>query len=99
VNILIKNIKGLVQVRESTPACVAGKAMSELPAMENAYLVVKGDLIESFGSMDQMPSIAADQVIDASDRFILPAFIDSHTHLVFATTRAEEFVMKMKGAS
>jgi imidazolonepropionase len=49
--------------------------------------------------MDQMPSIAADQVIDASDRFILPAFIDSHTHLVFATTREEEFVMKIKGAS
>jgi imidazolonepropionase len=49
--------------------------------------------------MDEIPTLNADVVIDASGRFVLPAFVDCHTHLVFAATREEEFVMKIRGAS
>lgn len=73
--------------------------MALLPVLENAYLLIEGDRIKEYGSMDQIPSITADQIIDASDRFVFPSFVDSHTHLIFATSREEEFVMKIKGAS
>ncbi len=99
MNVLIKNIKGLVQVRESTPTFVAGHAMATLPVIENAFLLLSNGLIDSYGSMDQLPSRSADQEIDATGKFVLPAFVDSHTHLVFAASREEEFVMKIKGAT
>jgi imidazolonepropionase len=99
MSILIKNIKGLVQVRESTPTCVAGKAMSELPVLNNSYLLINDDRIDGYGPMNELPSRNVDQTIDASNRFVFPSFIDSHTHLIFASSREEEFVMKIKGAS
>jgi imidazolonepropionase len=99
-NLLIKNIKGLVQVRSKAPACVSGAAMNELPILNDAYVLLKGGLIHSYGNMNELSSEAqATQVIDASGRFVFPSFIDSHTHLVFAATREEEFEMKIKGAS
>jgi imidazolonepropionase len=99
MSILIRNIKGLVQVREATPSFLSGSAMGDLPILQNAFLYLEGDRIKSFGSMDTLPAISADEDIDASGRFVLPAFVDSHTHLVFARTREEEFEMKIKGAT
>src|SRR5688572_6625234 len=99
MNILIRSIKQLVQVRESTPSFVAGSAMSILPSIENAFLFLKDGLIDSFGPMDTLPALSVDEEIDATGRLVLPAFVDSHTHLVFAATREEEFVMKIKGAT
>ncbi len=99
-DILITNIKGLVQVRDQHPAMLTGKLMSELPILSNAFLGISNGLIHSYGLMEQRPSgIKAIQTIDAAGKFVLPSFIDSHTHLVFATTREEEFVMKIKGAT
>lgn len=73
--------------------------MQELPILSNAYLYIKNDLIADFGSMDKKPNLVADQTIDATNRFVFPSFVDSHTHLVFAASREEEFVMKIKGAT
>lgn len=98
-DILIKNIKGLVQVREVTPAVLSGTAMSELPIIENAYLAITGGEIDDYGAMDSLSDIGADQEFDASGRFVFPSFVDSHTHLVFAASREDEFVMKIKGAT
>ncbi|MTI20464.1 imidazolonepropionase [Fulvivirga sp. RKSG066] len=98
-SILIKNIKGLVQVRENTKNWIAGSAMADLPVLENAYLLTENDKIKAFGLMEAMPEINADEIIDASGRFVFPSFVDSHTHLVFAATREEEFVYKIKGMS
>jgi imidazolonepropionase len=98
-HILIKNIKALVQVREQSVDLVAGKAMAELPVIYNAFLTIKDGLISGFGGMDNLISENADQVIDASGRYVFPSFVDSHTHLVFAASREEEFVMKIKGSS
>lgn len=74
--------------------------MATLPVLENAYLIIHNGLIEDYGSMDTLPAAAsAITVIDATGRFIFPSFVDSHTHLIFATPREEEFVMKIKGAT
>ncbi|MBX2910850.1 MAG: imidazolonepropionase [Cyclobacteriaceae bacterium] len=95
---LITNISGLAQVREGTPSLVSGKAMAILPVLEDAFLAIKDGKIASYGTMPSLGSTSADQVIDARGRFVFPAFVDSHTHLVFAASREEEFVMKIKGA-
>ncbi|MEQ8924765.1 MAG: imidazolonepropionase, partial [Fulvivirga sp.] len=99
MDILIKNIKGLVQAREEKPKWVAGKEMAKLPVLENAYLTIENGLVADYGPMDLLPKITANQVIDAEGRFVFPSFVDSHTHLVFAATREEEFVFKIKGMS
>lgn len=98
-DLLITNIKGLVQVREKNIERVEGKQMSELPILENAFLAITGDRIASYGKMSELKSAEAKETIDASGRFVFPSFVDSHTHLVFAATREEEFVMKIKGAT
>ncbi|HEY0740592.1 MAG TPA: imidazolonepropionase [Chryseosolibacter sp.] len=98
-DLLITNIKGLVQVRDENLERVAGPAMSELPVVENAYLAISGDRISGYGTMTSLASQNAKKVIDASGCFVFPSFVDSHSHLVFAATREEEFVMKIKGAT
>lgn len=98
-DILIINIKGLVQVRESTPSVLAGDAMAILPVIENAYLAIRNGKISDYGPMSSLVDASATQTIDAQSRFVFPSFVDSHTHLVFAASREEEFVMKIKGAS
>lgn len=98
--ILIQHIQGLVQVRSGTQHAVAGKAMAELPILSNAFLFLKDGVIKAYGSMADMPTdLNPEQILDASGRFVFPSFIDSHTHLVFAASREEEFVMKIKGAT
>lgn len=99
-DILITHIKGLVQVRDRAIEKVRGKEMSHLPILQNAFLIISGGLIHSFGLMNDLSSeIKAQSIIDATGRFVFPSFVDSHTHLVFAASREEEFVMKLKGAT
>lgn len=99
-DILITHIKGLVQVRDKPVLKLSGSEMSSLPVLENSYLVVSNGVIHSFGMMkDLPPTIKAKKTIDASGKFVFPSFVDSHTHLVFAASREEEFVLKLKGAT
>lgn len=92
---LIKNIGQLLQVRDDTTA-LRGKEMHQLPLIENAYLVIDKGIIADFGPMSEMPSIEA-EIIDAGGRIVMPAWTDSHTHLVYAASRAGEFVDKING--
>jgi imidazolonepropionase len=96
--LLLHHIKGLVQARDTEPDRVRGKAMAELPVLENAWLLMENGLIKDYGSMENCPE-RADKTIDASGRFVLPSYVDSHTHLVFAGSREKEFVMRIKGAT
>lgn len=98
-DILITHIKGLVQVRDSTSTFIAGNAMATLPVLADSYLYLKDGQINEYGSMDSLPSLSPSQSINASGRFVFPSFVDSHTHIIFAATREEEFVMKIKGVS
>lgn len=97
-SLLIKSIRQLLQVADDQPGFRKGKAMAELPSIDNAWLLIEDGLIEDFGSMDHCPD-RADEIIDASDRMVLPSWVDSHTHLVFAATREEEFEDRIKGLS
>jgi imidazolonepropionase len=98
--VLITNIKGLVQVRETTPGFLASKALGELPIITNSFLLLRDGLIHDYGKMDHLPeNYRRAEIVDASGRFVFPSFVDSHTHLVFAAGREDEFVMKIKGAT
>jgi imidazolonepropionase len=97
-DILITHIKGLVQVRYSTPTFLAGSSMAGLPVVEDAYLAIKDGFIADYGKMSELSS-SATEIIHANDRYVFPSFVDSHTHLVFAASREEEFEMKIKGAT
>ncbi len=98
MRILISNIKQLHQVEAGEGRSrVAGKDMAVLPSIENAWLLVENGFIHSFGDMDFMPENQSDEYIDASGKMVLPAWCDSHTHLVFAAPRDGEFVDRIKG--
>lgn len=100
MTILITNIKQLVGVREEN-RLLRGKELSELPVIENAYLVIENGIIVKYGEMKNLKLQTSNfkQIIDATGQFILPAWCDSHTHFVFAASREEEFVDKIKGLS
>lgn len=97
MEILIRNISSLVQ---TTPGFdpVAGLKMNDIPALSKAFLYIKNGLIDSFGPDEQAPLVNCN-TIDATGRMVLPGFIDCHTHLVFPSTRENEFVMKIHGAT
>jgi imidazolonepropionase len=101
MKLLIKNIKSLIQVRESaTLTKVSGLDMKQLPTLNNAYLAMEDDLIVDFGKMEDWPGISDWsnlQVIDASDKLVFPCWCDSHTHIVYAGTREGEFVDRING--
>lgn len=98
-DLLITGIGKLVQVRESTPNFLAGTEMSTVPCIDNAWLTVKDGIILSFGAAGDMPSIEAREKKDVQGGWVFPGFVDSHTHIVYAASREEEFEMKIKGAS
>jgi len=96
--ILISNIKALVNVRE-TQHLLRGEDLAELPLLENAYLIVEKEAIVKYGRMEDLAYSPEDFAFhyDASGRFVLPSWCDSHTHTVFAGSRENEFVDKIKG--
>ena len=97
-SILIRNIKSLVGIRQSGIQMLKGKEMAELPSIENAWLLIENRLIKSYGENDTAPG-NADDVIDASGKFVFPCWCDSHTHIVYAGSREGEFVDKINGLS
>ena len=114
MDLLIKNIKGLVHVEGKPVKWLAGADMKKLNVIENAYLVIKDNKIEDFGKMDDLKfnpdyspigsgqagrNLKSEIVIDAAGKFVFPCFVDSHTHLVYAASREDEFVDRIKGLS
>ena len=98
MSILIQNIKGLVQTRRHHISSVKGQDMKTLPVFDNAFLLIEDGKVKSFGPMSESPD-RADEVIDASGRYVLPAWCDPHTHIVYAGSRESEFVDKINGLS
>ncbi len=94
---LFKNIKQLVQVRDKKLKKVSGKEMNTLPIIENAFLIIKDDLIYDFGPMNQLTDAEFDKQIDCKDKLIIPTWCDSHTHLVFGEDRHDEFIYRING--
>jgi imidazolonepropionase len=102
VRLLITNIKKLLQVHNNsnTTHIVGGAAMKYLPSISDAFLIIEDDLIKEFGLMDDLKSEQHfDKIINANGGLVLPTYVDSHTHLVHATTRESEFVDRINGLS
>ena len=99
MTILLQNISALLQIRDNHIQYVAGEAMKELPIIENAFLLIEDDTIVDFGKMEGLNGWSADEVIDCAGRIVLPSWCDSHTHIVYAGHREQEFVDRINGLS
>lgn len=97
-SLLIRNIRTLIQAETHRRVVVKGADMANLPHVHDAYLWIENDRIAAFGPMHECPE-RADEVLDATGRLVLPSWCDSHTHIVFAATREEEFVDRIRGLS
>ncbi len=95
---LLKNIKELIQVRDLSIKKVKGKDMKILPTIKNAFLVIEDEKIIDFGEMTNAPE-SADKIIDCNGKMVLPTWCDSHTHIVYAGNREQEFVDRINGLS
>jgi imidazolonepropionase len=99
MKLLIINIKELLQVREAGIDKVSGAEMAHLPVLQNAWLLTEDNLIAGFGTMDTCPEHHGIEVIDATGKAVLPAWCDSHTHIVYAGNRVQEFADRINGLS
>lgn len=102
MRLILLNIKELVQVDPKSRLWVAGKSMAVVQTVKNAFLVIRDGLIQDFGPMDQLSpaELESDDLvmeIECSGKMVFPSYCDSHTHLVFATTREHEFIDRIKG--
>lgn len=98
---LIINIKQLISTRD-TFSLLRGKELAELPFIENAFLLVEDGIIAAYGAMYELElkvPLLPKAVVDAAGQFVMPCWCDSHTHIVFAGSRENEFVDKIRGLS
>ena len=98
MNIILKNIKQLIGITENSDTIKKGKAQGEVKTLENAYLIVRNNIIESFGPMSECPELSMDSH-DCAGRLVLPMYVDSHTHLIFSESRSGEMKMRLHGKS
>jgi imidazolonepropionase len=96
---LFINIKELLQVREHHIEIISGVEMAVLPKIDNAFLLINNNIIEDFGKMEDCPKLENATIIDVSGQVILPTWVDSHTHIVYAGNRIQEFVDRINGLS
>ena len=98
---LITNIAQLVNTREET-TLLRGAALAALPVIEDAFVLIEDGIIADYGHMYELelkvPQLPK-HIIDTNGQFVLPTWCDSHTHIVFAKTREDEFIDKLKGMS
>ena len=103
--LLIKNIKCLVQTGDPSLTKVCGKDMAKLDSINNSYLYIINGIITSFGGMEELStgdfalSDRKPDIIDATGKFVFPSFCDSHTHIVYAGSREIEYSDKIRGLS
>lgn len=98
--LFISDIKQLVGLHPAGVKALRGAELSSLPSLTDAWLLIEDGKILSFGSMATLPELTENtEKISAANGFVLPAWCDSHTHLVFAASREEEFVLKIQGKS
>jgi imidazolonepropionase len=100
-NLLITEISSLAGIIENGALKLKGAEMAQFHAIADAWLWIENGKISDYGEMRNLDSSRFESIahnrISATDRFVLPCFVDSHTHIVFAKTREEEFVMRIKG--
>ena len=97
---LLINIKNLLQVRDLKTSYVSGKEMSIIPSFKSAYLLIDDGIIKDFGEMKKSPkNLENFNIVDCKGKMVLPSWCDSHTHIVYAGNRSNEFIDRIKGLS
>ena len=96
---ILIHIKELLQIRLKNEKYIAGEEMAFLPSIKNAFLVIENELIADFGEMKNCPDYGSFNSIDCTDKIVFPSWCDSHSHLVFAGNREQEFVDRINGLS
>jgi imidazolonepropionase len=96
MTLLVQNIGRLAGVHNPEYP-LRGSALAEIPSLDNAWLLIEDGIISGYGSMNDADIPKTDKTFNASGRLILPAWVDSHTHIVFAASREDEFVDKIRG--
>lgn len=99
MSLLVKNIGRIVGTDESGRTRVAGEDMANIGMLENAWLLTDGERICDYGTMDSVPHEEGHEVFDAKGGWLFPSFCDSHTHIVYAGSREQEFLDKINGLS
>ena len=99
MSLLVKNIGCIVGIDESGRERVEGRDMAEIGALENAWLLARDGRIVDYGTMDTMPEVEGCELLDARGGWLFPSFCDSHTHIVYAGSREQEFLDKINGLS
>lgn len=100
MKLLVKNIGTIVGIDASGRARVSGADMDRLATLDDAWLAAEEGRIVAFGRMADLPAdTAADETVDAEGGMLFPSFCDSHTHLVYAGSREQEFLDKIHGLS
>ena len=99
MRLLIKNIGTIVGIDQSGRERVAGADMASVGTLDDAWLVADEGIISDYGQMSRLPQIDADETIDAGGGMLFPSFCDSHTHIVYAGSREQEFLDKINGLS
>ena len=98
--LIVKNIGLLAGIGHEGKLCLKGKEMTELNTLPNAYLIIEDGHFADYGKMSDCPSVSDnEEVVDAEGGTILPSWCDSHTHIVYASSREQEFVDKIRGLS
>lgn len=98
MRLLLTNIASLLVVENEPGPFVAGSAMEHVNIMDDAWLVIEHDRIACYGTGEVLP-FPDDEVLDCQGGMVLPAFCDSHTHLVYAGSREKEYEDKIRGLS
>lgn len=99
MKLLLTHIKELLQVRENCPEKLSGKEMKELPTLKNAWVFINHGVIEDYGTMDKMGPHQGFKTLDCSGKIVMPAWCDSHSHIIYAGNREQEFVDRINGLS
>ena len=99
MSLIVKNIGCIVGIDESGRTRVAGKEMATIGMLENAWIHTDGERIHDYGTMDNYAPVDGCDVIDAEGGWLFPSFCDSHTHIVYAGSREQEFLDKINGLS
>jgi len=100
VDLLIANANELVTVAGDSEKPRTGRQMRELGIIKDGCLAVKDGRIIAVGkTLDLTKQYRAENVVSANGKTVLPGFVDAHTHLIFAGSREDEFVMRVEGAS
>jgi imidazolonepropionase len=93
---LLTNIGQLNGILSKEVKVLKGKQMSDVQSIQNAYLLVENGIIQDFGEMTKLPKVSV-ETKDLKGKWVMPGFVDSHTHMVFASSRHQEYVMRLKG--